>query len=284
MTNLINNGTLTGTAPNLTYTPIAYYNGADSFTFKGVDTGTNTKYTFTCNITILALNDPPKITSNGAGATFSTSVAENQSLVTTMTATDVDDSDSIITYSVATFGDSPKFSVNNTTGQLTFNSPPDFENKLDLNDTAGDNTYVVRVYAKDDENATGYQDITVTVTDANDPPLISAQSSTTVTMDEDGSPIGWTPPSVTATDQDGDNLTWSLASQPTNGVAAVSGTGAAPTTFNYSPTTNWNGSDSFVARVTESGGASWCVSRRGLVLDRLAEPGKNRNRSIGVRI
>ena len=33
------NGTLSGTAPNLTYTPAANYNGADSFTFK-VNDGT----------------------------------------------------------------------------------------------------------------------------------------------------------------------------------------------------------------------------------------------------
>ena len=32
-------GTLSGTAPNLTYTPAANYNGADSFTFK-VNDGT----------------------------------------------------------------------------------------------------------------------------------------------------------------------------------------------------------------------------------------------------
>jgi len=45
------NGTLTGTAPNLTYTPTANYNGTDSFTFR-VNDGVNDSSTVTISITI----------------------------------------------------------------------------------------------------------------------------------------------------------------------------------------------------------------------------------------
>ncbi len=51
-------GTLTGTAPNLTYTPALNYNGADSFTFK-VNDGFVDSSTATVSITINSVNDPP---------------------------------------------------------------------------------------------------------------------------------------------------------------------------------------------------------------------------------
>ena len=51
-------GTLSGTAPNLTYTPSANYNGADSFTFKAND-GTVDSNVATINITVNAVNDAP---------------------------------------------------------------------------------------------------------------------------------------------------------------------------------------------------------------------------------
>ncbi len=54
-------GTLTGTAPNLTYKPSANYNGADSFTFKANDGSANSN-TATISINVLAVNDPPSFT------------------------------------------------------------------------------------------------------------------------------------------------------------------------------------------------------------------------------
>ena len=51
-------GTLSGTAPNLTYTPAANYNGADSFTFK-VNDGTVDSAAATVSITVTAVNDAP---------------------------------------------------------------------------------------------------------------------------------------------------------------------------------------------------------------------------------
>ena len=51
-------GTLSGTAPALTYTPAANYNGADSFTFKAND-GALDSNVATVAITIVAVNDAP---------------------------------------------------------------------------------------------------------------------------------------------------------------------------------------------------------------------------------
>jgi hypothetical protein len=51
-------GALSGAAPNLTYTPEANYNGADSFTFRASD-GTNDSNLATVTINVLSVNDPP---------------------------------------------------------------------------------------------------------------------------------------------------------------------------------------------------------------------------------
>ena len=75
------NGTLSGTAPNLTYTSNANYpnvhvapwllsehnyNGDDSFTFK-VNDGTSDSKVATVSITVTAVNDPPCSYRTGGG-------------------------------------------------------------------------------------------------------------------------------------------------------------------------------------------------------------------------
>ncbi len=58
------NGTLTGTAPNLTYIPDSNYSGSDSFTFKAND-GLVDSSTATVSITVLpSSNDPPTVIIN----------------------------------------------------------------------------------------------------------------------------------------------------------------------------------------------------------------------------
>jgi len=54
------NGVLSGTAPNVIYTPNENYNGGDSFTFL-VNDGTEDSNIATVNITIIAVNDAPTI-------------------------------------------------------------------------------------------------------------------------------------------------------------------------------------------------------------------------------
>lgn len=62
------NGTLSGTAPNLTYTPAADFNGSDSFTFK-VNDGKVDSNIATVSITITAVNDAPKASDGAIDAT-----------------------------------------------------------------------------------------------------------------------------------------------------------------------------------------------------------------------
>jgi hypothetical protein len=51
-------GTLSGLAPNLTYTPTANYNGPDAFTYRASDGSANSNVA-TVTITVASVNDPP---------------------------------------------------------------------------------------------------------------------------------------------------------------------------------------------------------------------------------
>ncbi len=84
-------GTLSGTAPNVTYTPAANYFGADSFTFKAND-GSLDSNVATVSITVNAVNDAP--VANNQNKT----VVENTATPITLTAGDVDSA--ILTYSI----------------------------------------------------------------------------------------------------------------------------------------------------------------------------------------
>ena len=84
-----------------------------------VSDGTNTD-TQAIAVTVTNVNDnTPVITSNGGGATAAVNVAENTTAVTTVTATDAD-AGATLTYSIIGGADAAKFTINATTGVLTF--------------------------------------------------------------------------------------------------------------------------------------------------------------------
>ncbi len=86
-------GTVTGTAPNVTYTPNANYTGPDSFTFTATDVYATSSAT-TVSITVNNVNQPPVAND----ASFSTN--ENTSVNTPVTANDPDSDP--LTYTVVT--------------------------------------------------------------------------------------------------------------------------------------------------------------------------------------
>ena len=76
-------GSLSGTAPNVTYTPSANYNGSDSFTFMAND-GKLDSATATVSITVTAVNDAPVADSQ------SVTTEQNTAKNITLTGSDVD--------------------------------------------------------------------------------------------------------------------------------------------------------------------------------------------------
>ncbi|BBN53388.1 hypothetical protein TRE132_15130 [Pseudomonas chlororaphis subsp. aurantiaca] len=145
-------------------------------------------------VTVTGVNDnSPVITSNGGGATASVNVAENTTAVTTVVATDADLPAQTLSYSILnTAGtDFGKFSISSS-GVLTFNSAPDYENPQDIGGTDGDNAYVVDVQVADGNGGTDTQTLTVNVQNVVETPVDSVPPTVTVTGTALGSSIGST--------------------------------------------------------------------------------------------
>ena len=107
-------------------------------------------------------------------------------------------------------------------------------------------------------DGTGYSGFaisTITVATANDAPAITEGAVAAVTNDEDNAPTAFAL-TLHATDIDpGDTLTWSISSPASHGTASASGTGASKA-ISYTPTANYNGSDSFVVEVNDGNGGT----------------------------
>jgi hypothetical protein len=168
-------------------------------------------------VTVTNVNEPPTITSDGGGESASITVQENKTAVTDVQSTDPDgttEGPGGLTYSLGGT-DQGAFSIDVNTGVLTFNPAPNFENPTD---SGADNVYDVQVIVTDPGGLTDSQDIAVTVTNVNDPPVVTVPANqqhkegTTVTLN------------VIATDQDGHSLTYSANGLP-DGLSIDSSTG-----------------------------------------------------------
>ena len=129
----------------------------------------------TITITVTDVDDSAPIITGPSGAagaaTSAKSIPENGTAVHTFTANET------ATWSVTGGADQAKFSINATTGALSFVTAPDFETPTDLGDTAGNNTYVVIITATDTLGLPSTQTVTVTVTDLDDTaPVIQGPS------------------------------------------------------------------------------------------------------------
>ena len=116
-------------------------------------------------------------------------------------------------------------------------------------------TLSIRVRATDDYNASFDKVFAIEVLNVNETPVITQGASVSVVMDEDGDPLGWPlawpSEDLNGTDPEGDVITWSLQTAPVHGTASVGGSGAKPTTFTYSPNPHYNGTDSFVVKLSD---------------------------------
>ncbi len=154
-------------------------------------------------MTVTDVNDiAPVITSDGGGASASLNVAENGTAVTTVTATDLDGPS--LTYSIVGGADASKFTINASTGALSFVAAPDYEAPTDAD---ADNVYDVIVQVSDGA-LTDSQAIAVTVTSLNEAPTALAPASAAVDINASG---GVSVATLTAIDPDsGDTLSYAL--------------------------------------------------------------------------
>lgn len=210
-------GSLSGTAPNVTYTPAANYNGPDSFTFK-VNDGKADSATVTVSLNITAVNDAPVANAQ------STSTLEDTAKAITLTGSDVD-------------GDSITFVVVTGPAHGTLSGVAPNLIYTPTANYSGPDTFTFKVNDGKTDSATAL--VSISVTPVNDAPLASAQSVTTA--EDNAKAI-----TLAGTDPDGDTLTYSIVAGPAHGTL----TGTAPN-VTYRPATNYNGSDSFTFKVND---------------------------------
>src|SRR6185436_11580374 len=97
-------------------------------------------------VTVTAVNDNAPVFTSSA----SFSVAENTTVVTTVTATDADMPAQTVTFSLSGGADAAKFSLTSG-GALTFNTTPNYEAPTDA---GANNVYNVTVRASDGSGST----------------------------------------------------------------------------------------------------------------------------------
>ena len=135
-------------------------------------------------------------------ANVSIDVDENSaSTIYTAQATDSDPGDTL-TYSIDGT-DAELFTINSSSGELSFNSAPDFENP---SDNGKDNTYDLTITATDTIGKSANQDLAITILNLNDNPPQFALSANSFDVAENTTAIT----TVAANDVDGDDLTFSL--------------------------------------------------------------------------
>ena len=171
----------------ITFNSAPDYETKNSYSITvNVSDGTNTT-SQAVTISITNVNEAPTI----SGLSSTMTVAENQTSVVTVSASDTDGD--TLTYSLSGT-DSSSFSINSS-GVITFNSAPDYETK---------NSYSVAVNVNDG-TATTSQALTVNVSNVNEAPTISGLSSSITVAEGQTSVV-----TVSASDPDGDSLTYSL--------------------------------------------------------------------------
>ncbi|MDA8808739.1 Ig-like domain-containing protein, partial [Gammaproteobacteria bacterium] len=216
------NGSIGITANIVSYTPNTDFNGTDTFSYT-ITQGDKTS-SADVSITIEAVNDAPSIDSAST-----IQVAENQTAVTTISVSDVDEDDLTLTLS-GTDADSFDLSTDNV---LTLKEAPDFETK---------SSYSITL-SLTDGTETVTKDIAIAITNVNDvAPEFTSEA--TFSAAENQTAIG----SVVATDAEGDPLTYSISGTE----LAISSTGVL--TFVAAP--DYETKSSYTATVTATDGAN----------------------------
>ena len=136
-------------------------------------------YTTPKSVSTTEMNRPPAF----IGTTTTFSVTENTTAVGTITATDPDGSDNVTDYTPSGT-DANLLSITDG-GVLAFDNSPDFENPQ-CGTSNNSNTCTLTITASSgtgDRVMTATRDLTITVTDVNEPPAVPMLSAQTATED-----------------------------------------------------------------------------------------------------
>ena len=223
-------GTLTLNASGgFVYTPVADYNGVDSFTYKPND-GIADGNTVTVSLTVTPVNDVPVAVAD------SYTTAEDTTLTVAAAGVLANDTDVEGNALSAVLVNGPAH------GTLTLSANGAFVYTPTADYNGGDSF----TYKPNDGNADGNTvTVSLTVTPVNDAPVAVVDTFTTA----EDTALNVTAAGVLTndTDVDGDPLTAALVSGPAHGTLALNANGG----FVYTPVANYNGVDTFSYRAND---------------------------------
>ena len=224
-------GVLTGAAPDLTYTPATSYSGPDSFTFTASDGKGGTSAPATVSITVSSDNAPV-----AGDFTLDTTVEHGSSGVPIQLSPHASDTDNDpLTFSVSPTSQHGGTVTVTGQGAATYVPAPGY---------GGPDSFT---YSVNDGTTDSSPPGTVTLT-VDTPPVVPNPTAT-VEHNNASATTHSVPLDMTASDLDGDPLTYTVVSGPAAGTLA-----RTDSQFTYTPGVGFVGTDSFVVRVNDDHG------------------------------
>lgn len=211
-----------------TYRTLANFHGTDSFTYRATD-GALQSELITVTINIQPVNDAPTAKNDSYSVNEDTTLRIPMPGVAGILANDTDIDGDVLNAELLS---------RPTHGMLSLNANGSFEYTPDEN-WHGTDKFTYRAF-----DGTAYSapaTVTINVNPVNDAPV--ATDDLVFFTNEDQAVSG----QVTASDVDGNTLTFSVDSQPTWGSLNLASNGM----FTYTPYTNFHGGDTFAFRVSD---------------------------------
>lgn len=229
-------GTVTvGANGALTYTPNANANGTDSFvvTVKDQD---GLSATQTINVTITPVDDAPLA---DAGNSTAVTLAEDAVSVPF-----------VISYTDPDTGNATGLTLSTVTGATNGTWVSNASGNFYTPNANFNGTDSITYKVTDSTGASTTHTVTFTVTPVNDAP-VTAETQAVTTAAGVAAAI-----TVTATDVDGDTLTYAAGTGATGPAHGTVVAGATAGTFTYTPTAGFVGTDAFTVTVSDGNGGT----------------------------
>ncbi|EGW54922.1 putative hemolysin [endosymbiont of Tevnia jerichonana (vent Tica)] len=220
----------------VSYTPAADASGTAQFVVEVSDGSLSDRITI--DVTITAVNDAPTV----SGASLTTD--EDQPASGTLSGTDIDSE--ALSYRISRQPTLGSVTLVAETGAFTYTPTADAH---------GSDSFAFVV--SDGEVESEPAEIAITISPVNDAPQITLGEQTTIATAED-TPLSL---ALSASDVDGDALSWSIQTPPGQGSATIDASGLV----RYTPDPDVNGTDELQVRVIDPNGAVDSITFRILI-------------------